>query len=336
MATLSSLITAARIAVDDSVAPYLWSDTEMKAYANQAERAVCRIVRLLTDGTTSTETVATGTITLAGTAGQIDSVKVNGVTVTSGAVPFNSTLTQTATDLAANITAYASSPNYSAAGALAVVTVSAAAGSASTPNEYVITVTCSGGLSATVTNMTGGTALTRLAIIAGQQHYQLDPRIIDIEDRDVRLVTLQKVLPKCSYTEFQRRNTLWDTLSGEPGAFSLDWRRRWLTLDFIPTAADTAIARVIRLPLADMSADASTPEIPSEYHDFLPDMMAYFAFHKPDSETYNPDGIARYFALCFDEENPNSHIERIKRSENLNNRNSMNGSMTQMIHAGLL
>lgn len=316
MSTLSVLRTVARTEIlDDTVAPYLWSDAELNRFANRAERDICRIARVLKDGITSTETVATGTITLVGTAGQVDSVKVNGVTVTSAAVPFNATLTQTATDLAANITAYTSSPNYSALSALAVLTVSAAAGTASTPNEYVITVTCSGGMSATVANMTGGTAMTHLAVVVGQGSYQLDPRIIDIEDGDVRLLTLQKEVQKYSYRNFQDASPTWDSDSGEPSGFCLDWREGWLTFDCLPEAADIATMRVIRLPLSDMSADTSSPEIPTAYHDFIPDMMAYYAYQKQDAETFDPVKVDKLYKICYDPRNPNSHIERIKRME---------------------
>jgi hypothetical protein len=336
--TLAELITDWRSIMDDTdTTNPLWTATEGKRYANKAEEAICRMTRMLKDGFTSTETVATGTIQLAGTAGSIDSVKVNGITITSAAVSFTSTLAGTATALAANITAYTSSPNYTAAaGLLGALTISAAAGSASTPNEYVVTVTCSGGLSATVTNMANGTALTRLTVISGQGSYQLDSRIIDIEDEGLRLLTLDKMLSKCSYVDFQSKNTLWDTLTGEPNFFCIDHRRRWLTFDFIPTAADTAYLRTIRMPLVSMSADTDTPEIPDEYHGFIPDMMAYFAYHKNDSECLDQNAIERYFMMCFDEANPKSHIERIKRMENQNNRTSRKGSATQMMHPGLL
>jgi len=84
-------------------------------------------------------TAATGSVELTGGAsGSVDSVTVNGVTVTSGAVPFNSSLDQTATDLAANITAHTSSPEYTAAAVGAVVTISAAASAGAAPNGYVV------------------------------------------------------------------------------------------------------------------------------------------------------------------------------------------------------
>lgn len=50
---LSEIIAAARIQATDTVAPYLWSDTEITGYANDAEREACRRARLITDSTTA-------------------------------------------------------------------------------------------------------------------------------------------------------------------------------------------------------------------------------------------------------------------------------------------
>ena len=57
----------------------------------------------------------TGSTTLdTGATGSTDSILVNGVEIMSGSVPFNTTLAQTAIDVAANITAFGSIPSYTA------------------------------------------------------------------------------------------------------------------------------------------------------------------------------------------------------------------------------
>ena len=71
---------------------------------------------------------AYGTVTLAGASGSVDMIAVNGVNAMSGAVAFNASLTQTATDVAANITAFAS-----AVTSLAVTVVNPGSG-----NKYYI------------------------------------------------------------------------------------------------------------------------------------------------------------------------------------------------------
>jgi len=98
---------------------------------------------------------ATGTVTLTGGgAGSVDSVTVNGVTITSGVVAFSVDLPTTATAVAANITAYTSTPNYTAVAVGSVITITAAtAGSA--PNGFVVATTLTT-ITATTTDMTGG------------------------------------------------------------------------------------------------------------------------------------------------------------------------------------
>lgn len=100
---------------------------------------------------------ATGTITLlTGAAGSVDAVTVNGVTVTSGSVAYSTSLAVTATALAANITAFTSSPNYTAVAVGTTVTITATTASASV-NGFVVAATLTT-LTASTTNMTGGSA----------------------------------------------------------------------------------------------------------------------------------------------------------------------------------
>lgn len=100
---------------------------------------------------------ATGTITLlTGAAGSVDAVTVNGVTVTSGSVAYSTSLAVTATALAANITAFTSSPDYTAVAVGTTVTITATTASASV-NGFVVAATLTI-LTASTTNMTGGSA----------------------------------------------------------------------------------------------------------------------------------------------------------------------------------
>jgi len=100
---------------------------------------------------------ATGTVTLlTGAGGSINSVTVNGVTVTSGSVAYSTSLAVTATALAANITAFTSSPDYTAVAVGTTVTITATTASASV-NGFVVAATLTT-LTASTTNMTGGSA----------------------------------------------------------------------------------------------------------------------------------------------------------------------------------
>jgi hypothetical protein len=100
---------------------------------------------------------ATGTVTLlTGAGGSINSVTVNGVTITSGSVAYTTSLAVTATALAANITAFTSSPDYTAVAVGNTVTITATTASASV-NGFIVAATLTT-LTASTTNMTGGSA----------------------------------------------------------------------------------------------------------------------------------------------------------------------------------
>ncbi len=90
---------------------------------------------------TPVATAAYGSITLeTGASGSVDSVTVNGVTITSGSVAFSTSLAGTATALAANINAYTSTPNYTAVANGATVTITAVTTGAAV-NGFVVSAT---------------------------------------------------------------------------------------------------------------------------------------------------------------------------------------------------
>lgn len=85
------------------------------------------------------EVLATGTVTLnTGASGSVDGITVNSVQLLEAAVPFNTSLTQTAADVAAAINLGISSPEYTASSAGAVITIKAKQGTGATPNGYVV------------------------------------------------------------------------------------------------------------------------------------------------------------------------------------------------------
>lgn len=109
-------------------------------------------------GAYTAETAATGTVTLAtGAAGSVNTVTVNGTDILLGAVNFDSTLTQTAADVAAQINRNSDVSGYNATSAGAVVTIAANAGAGTTPNGYVVSATLTT-ITATYANMAGGVA----------------------------------------------------------------------------------------------------------------------------------------------------------------------------------
>jgi hypothetical protein len=114
-----------------------------------------------------TEVLATATFSVTGgtnNAGtnKISSIKVNGVEILSTAVDWVTSNSGTATNVAAQINSFASTPEYSASASGEVVTISAAAGSGAGPNGFTVAVTVAGDVTvSTATAMAGGvTAVT--------------------------------------------------------------------------------------------------------------------------------------------------------------------------------
>lgn len=103
----------------------------------------------------SLQTSATGTVTLTGGAsGSIDSIAVNGVNIMSASVPFNTDLDTTALNVASNITANTSSPNYTATAVGSVITITSVITGSSVNGFAVVSTTTT--ITTTDVNMSGG------------------------------------------------------------------------------------------------------------------------------------------------------------------------------------
>ena len=107
-------------------------------------------------GARTAEVLATGSVTLnSGAAGSITALTVNSVSIIDAAVPYNTSLSQTATDLAAMINNSLSTPEYTAVAVGAVVTITAKRGSGASPNTFVVATTITT-MTKTDANMAGG------------------------------------------------------------------------------------------------------------------------------------------------------------------------------------
>lgn len=102
------------------------------------------------------EVLSTGSVTLnTGASGSVDTLTVNSIDVLGGAVPFNTSLTQTAADVAAKINRHLAQPEYTATAVGAVITISALPGTGTAPNGFVVASTCTT-ITKTDVNMAGG------------------------------------------------------------------------------------------------------------------------------------------------------------------------------------
>lgn len=101
--------------------------------------------------------LSSGSVSLAGAAGSVNSITVNGLEILGAAVPFAVSLTQTALNVVAQINEFHSATEYVASALAGVVTITALPGSGVSPNGLVVAAT-STTLTATPTNMAGGVA----------------------------------------------------------------------------------------------------------------------------------------------------------------------------------
>lgn len=97
---------------------------------------------------------ATGSVQLTGGAGSVDGITVNGVQIMSGVVSFNTDLATTASDVAANINANTSTPNYTAVAVGDTITITDTVGGNGANGFAVVSSTTTMG--SVDTNMSGG------------------------------------------------------------------------------------------------------------------------------------------------------------------------------------
>jgi hypothetical protein len=106
-------------------------------------------------GARTAEVLATGTVTLSGSAGSVDSLTVGGVAIIDAPVAFNTDLNTTAAALASAINAARSVPDYTATSSGAIVTISAPRGMGAGANGLTIAAGVTT-LTATVAALSGG------------------------------------------------------------------------------------------------------------------------------------------------------------------------------------
>jgi phage tail sheath gpL-like len=89
-------------------------------------------------GALTPEVLATGTVSITGTAGSVTAITVNSIDILQGTVAYNATAAQTASDLADAINLAQTFPKWTASASGAVVTLTAPRGSGTQPNAHVV------------------------------------------------------------------------------------------------------------------------------------------------------------------------------------------------------
>lgn len=124
----------------------------------------------LASGALTNEVLSIGQVTLTGgAAGSVDTLTVNSISIISGVVAYDSSLTNTAALVAASCNRKVSTPDYIVTSSGAIISIQAMPGTGTTPNTYV--VACG---STTVTNTpanmgAGGGAVAGVAGVNGLQ-----------------------------------------------------------------------------------------------------------------------------------------------------------------------
>jgi hypothetical protein len=141
--------------------------------------------------------------------------------------------------------------------------------------------------------------VARIAVVAGQESYALDPRVLFI--RRVRFAG-RLALHRMNLQDMEAFNPYWeDAAPGEPRFFIPDADTGMLRFWPTPAYDDTALLTVVRDPLADMDSDDDVPEINARYHRSLRHWMSFRGYSKQDSQANDPKKAADALAL-FEQE----------------------------------
>jgi hypothetical protein len=107
-------------------------------------------------GAVTSEVLASGTVTLTGgSSGSVSSITVNGIEILNATIAFDTSLTQTAADCAAQINNNQGSVDYVASSSGAVITITALPGTGSAPNTFAVLSTTTT-ITHSVANLAGG------------------------------------------------------------------------------------------------------------------------------------------------------------------------------------
>jgi len=235
------------------------------------------------------ETVATGTVTLTGGAGgSVDDITVNGVSIMSGAEAYAASLANTATNVAANITAHTSTPNYTAAAVGEVITISPAAGLGDSVNGYAV-VSSTTTITSTDVNMAGGVDVEdkdEWALPATLEHF--DFRTVSVYDSTDDELPIYHVPYHYWRSQLDKLNRATST---KPQCFTVTPDNK---LAFYPPPDQAYTVRydgLLKVEVFDSedgagvgTSDALTPTgIESEYHDAIVwKALEYYAMHFED------------------------------------------------------
>jgi hypothetical protein len=255
-----------------------WKTPDLAGFADDAESEIARRLFLLEDHDTI------GYIKLTAAVGQIDSVSVSGVVITSAAVVYATSLANTAALLAANINAYTSTPNYRAAARGALVIVKAIPNTGYPAAGYSLTAAVSAGMAVAATDMPG---LCRHIIPIGGRFIGLHSRVWRI----TRFKPASQARPIGFKTRAQMDYEVpdWETqVNGTIYKCIPDYEAGEAIVHPPSNIVELIEQGCFRLPLVPLTDDdmLAVPEIGEKYHIAMVDWIIRQACLKPDIETW--------------------------------------------------
>ena len=108
-------------------------------------------------------------------------------------------------------------------------------------------------------------------------------------------------LKEKSMAEVASKDNLWESTTGTPEVYILDYQSGKLRLYPIPQADDTLYLIVKRLPKQSLSSDTQSPEIREEYQRPMLHYAAYKAYLKDGPRTLDPERALMHIEI-FDRE----------------------------------
>lgn len=290
---LGDLKEAFRWTTRDVEGELLWKDSQLVAWANEAQdQAALRSPLLKTSDLGLGETASKATITIAGTSGTITAVTIGQMNIIVNPVTWTTDNNTTAQLLANEI----NTQNFvTATVASNVLTLTPLAGNGAGYNNLIPVVNSSVPLSTATAFVGGVDGICRITIKPNQTVYSFSPKICKIENfyipngpRTPRLVDYRLLHDSQRY-EFNKQGRVEVIIYGES---TTSFR-----VGYTPKFNEVIQMTVFYRPLTRMVKDTDTPEIPEQFHSRLVDYMLYKAYNTVDSEADHTDLSDRYLSI---------------------------------------
>ncbi len=269
------------IAQDVSEYSYLWSDEEIVQYLNEGQVEACRYAPWILKSSSLSlgETRSVSNITVFGTYGTIQSVKVGDTNIISNTVDYTTNDNTTAALLANAIN---EAGYFEATVKNNVVSVYPLEGNGSYYNNMIPIITSTNSFT-TVTAFAGGVdGICRIQLKPNVREYKFSQKLLKIEA--MYLGDNQKKLCAVDFRDLRDNDKTLAKQKGEVEAILYGIGNDSFYVAKIPTVKDYINFTACYMPLKTLRNNADTPEIPEQYHNKLVHYALYKMYQKNDIE----------------------------------------------------